>query len=261
MKTLILDNLNFYIYVFLSLISLFAPAKITYPNHFTGSSLMFIQAVFWDYDNTILATAEAHWKKHQTVLAGYGIQLNEQYRNRIYENNGYQNWQWITQELHLNIPEKEYLKAIDEEFQKYMINLEMRPGVDELFEFIQNLGLPQGIVTNARKNSAYPVLKEKKILSFMQLTLFKEDYEGRKPDPTPYLTAFEKMGSLLKITLDPKRCLVIEDDPLGVESAHQAGATVFHRTLHEKDNASPYADYSCYHTDIFVQIIKKLLTK
>jgi hypothetical protein len=28
---------------------------------------MTIQAVFWDYDNTILETADAHWKKHQTV--------------------------------------------------------------------------------------------------------------------------------------------------------------------------------------------------
>lgn len=220
---------------------------------------MMIQAVFWDYDNTILASAEAHWKKHQTVLARHGIELCESYRKRIYENNGSQNWVWLKQELGLEVAEKEYLEAIDFEFQRHMSSLEMRSGVAELFDLIENLRIPQAIITNARKNSAKPVLDKKNITSRMEFILFKEDYEGRKPQPAPYLRGFEKMELLMGKSLEPKRCLVIEDDPLGVESAHKAGGIVIQRKLNENEQASPYANYSCFLKDDFIKIGKTLL--
>lgn len=220
---------------------------------------MTIQAIFWDYDNTILTTAEAHWKKHQRVLAKYGIQLNEIHKKKIYENNGSQNWEWISKKLGLKVAEKEYLEAIDYEFQQHVISLETRPGITELFEFIEELGIPQGIITNARRNSAKPVLDQKGITSFMQFILFKEDYDGRKPEPTPYLKGFEKMGMILNETIEPRRCIAIEDDPNGVEAAHKAGAIVIHRKFSENERDSPYADYCCFHKDDFINIMKALL--
>lgn len=220
---------------------------------------MTIQAVFWDYDNTILSTAEAHWKKHKTVLARHGIELSEIFRKRIYENNGNQNWAWLKNELGLNVPEKEYLEEIDVEFQRHMIDLEIRPGVTELFDLIEKKGIPQAIITNARKNSAKPVLDEKGIASRMHFILYKEDYEGRKPEPTPYLRGIEKMEALLKKHIEPNRCIAIEDDPNGVESAHRAGVMVIQRKLSENEADHPHANYCCSHKDDFIRIVKTLL--
>lgn len=220
---------------------------------------MGIQAVFWDYDNTILATAEAHWKKHQVVLLGLGIELSEIYRQQIYENNGNQNWAWMSKDLGLAVPEKEYLAAVDGEFQRHMLSLEMRPGVADLFELLNQRGIPQAIITNARRDSAKPVLDGKNITPLMQFVLFKEDYSGRKPEPTPYLQGFQKMGEILRCVLDPKRCLAIEDDPKGVESAHRAGAIVIHRKLDPEDPPAPYADYSCFHSEDLFKIVYKFL--
>jgi len=42
-----------------------------------------------------------------------------------------------------------------------------------------------------------------------------------KPAPDLFLFAAEKMG------IDPKRCLVIEDSPVGIKGAKAAGMTVF----------------------------------
>ena len=218
-----------------------------------------IRAVFWDYYNTILETADAHWNKHKTVLARHGIELKETFRKRIYENNGNQNWEWMKEALALKIPQKEYLEAVDAEFQNYMINLEMRPGVQELFTLINTLKIPQAIITNARQTSAKPVLEEKNIAPLMKFILFKEDYEGRKPDPTPYLCGIKKMAEILSTLLLPKECLAIEDDPKGVDSAHRAGATVIHRKLSENEADSPYADYCCFHKEDFLKIMSRLL--
>lgn len=219
---------------------------------------MTIQGFFWDYDNTILETAEAHWNKHQVVLARYGIELNEIYRKRIYENNGNQNWEWLKDQLGLKVPQKEYLQEVDFEFQQQMNHLEMRPGVASLFTWIDESGIPQAIITNARRDSAEPVLNEKQIAPLMKFILFKEDYEGRKPDPAPYLAGFKKMAELMGQPIDPKRCIAVEDDPKGVESAHRAGAIVIHRKLAEHEKDSHLADYCCFHESDFINIVRSL---
>lgn len=218
-----------------------------------------IQAFFWDYDNTLLETAAAHWKKHQVVLSRYEIELSDKYQKRIYENNGHQNWEWMHKELGLNVSISDYLREIDEIFREQMLTLQMRPGIAELLKMIHDLNIPQAIVTNARRSSAEPILSKKKIISFMKFVLYKEDYSGRKPDPAPYLAAFDKMAEILGTPIAPKKCLAVEDDPLGVESAHLAGALVIHRKLNQNDPETPFADYSCFHEADFVAIIKSLL--
>lgn len=44
-----------------------------------------------------------------------------------------------------------------------------------------------------------------------------DDVTRGKPDPEPFLVAAEKLG------VDPARCLVVEDAPMGLKAAHAAG--------------------------------------
>jgi sugar-phosphatase len=44
-----------------------------------------------------------------------------------------------------------------------------------------------------------------------------DDVTHGKPDPEPFLVAAEKLGA------DPRRCLVVEDAPMGLQAAHAAG--------------------------------------
>lgn len=220
---------------------------------------MKIQALFWDYDNTILETAEAHWNKHAFVLANHGIILNEEFKQKIYENNGSQNWQWIKNELGLKLKEKEYLKVIDAEFQQHMLQLKMRPGIEHLIDLIAAHRIPQAIITNARRDSAEPVLHQKKILSKMNFILYKEDYEGRKPEPTPYLKGFQTMEKIIGEPLIPCRCIAVEDDPKGVESASKAGAIVVHRKLNRNVEDCIFANHNCFYEQDFIDLILKLL--
>lgn len=61
------------------------------------------------------------------------------------------------------------------------------------------------------------------LLSFFEGRIFSSsDVANGKPHPDVFLYAAEKMNCL-----DPGRCLVIEDSPLGVEGGVAAGMTVF----------------------------------
>lgn len=187
--------------------------------------------VFWDSDNTLIHTAAHHWRKHFETLKSLGIHLGDEWQKRIYENNGAQNWEWLTHELGLSIPLQDYLDRIDAWYFDHIDDIEIRKGVIEALHHFQTLGIPQAVVSNGRRRSVMAALEAKKLVPFFTFILCKEDYEGRKPDPTPYQTALKRMEDLKKLTITPAECLVIEDDPLGVESAEKAGMQVIFRPL------------------------------
>jgi beta-phosphoglucomutase-like phosphatase (HAD superfamily) len=93
----------------------------------------------------------------------------------------------------------------------------------------------------------------------MSFILYKEDYQGRKPDPAPYLKGFKRMEEVTGHSIIPSKCIAVEDDPKGVESAHKAGMTVIHRKLDPNEEDCVFADYSCYGEHDFVAIVTKLL--
>lgn len=187
--------------------------------------------VFWDSDNTLVNTAEHHWRKHVETLKYFDIALDEKYRQKIYENNGAQNWAWLTDELDLSVPQKIYLDKIDQWYFDHINEIEIRSGVLDALKFFEDNKVKQAVVSNGRTRSVMSALEAKKLARRFEFILCKEDYEGRKPDPTPYLTALQKMEEIEGEKIDPACCLVVEDDPLGVQAGEAAGMAVFYRPV------------------------------
>ncbi len=213
-----------------------------------------IKFVFWDSDNTLVETAEHHWRKHFEILKAHDIALGDQYRERVYTNNGSQNWNWMKEELGLKLDEKTYLSQIDQWYFDHICEIKVRDGVEECVRIFRGAGIPQCVVSNGRRISVMAALEAKNIAPNMEFILCKEDYEGRKPDPAPYLAAMAKMDAP-----DPAACLAIEDDPLGVQSAHRAGMRVFHRKLNEQQENTPYAHENFFSGEDLIKACQKII--
>lgn len=196
---------------------------------------MAIKYVFWDSDNTLVDTYHHHWMKHVETLKTHEIILGDEFKERIYTNNGAQNWEWLTAELGLNMALNEYLDQIDGWYYNHIAEIKIRDGVMEALAMFETAQLPMCVVSNGRRRSVMSALTAKNLNPHFKFILCKEDYEGRKPDPTPYLAAKTKMQQVLECTIDPQECLVIEDDPLGVQSGIAAGMVVLHRPIGDKD--------------------------
>ncbi|MAZ76446.1 MAG: hypothetical protein CMH31_03995 [Micavibrio sp.] len=193
-----------------------------------------IQYVFWDSDNTLVETAEHHWRKHVETLKNLGMTLDEKYRKDVYENNGVQNWTWMREKLGLEMSQENYLDAIDQWYFDHIDEIEVRSGVLDALENFKKNGVPQAVVSNGRRRSVMAALKAKKLAPFFEFVLCKEDYEGRKPEPAPYLAALKTMEDKTGGKVPPANCLVVEDDPLGVKAGEAAGMVVLHRPVGDK---------------------------
>ncbi len=217
-----------------------------------------LRFVFWDCDNTLIENANLHWLKHKEILKQMGIDLPEQFRKPLFLNNGQQNWEWITENLGLNMPCDEYLSKIDAWYHAHIHELPLRAGIPWALDYFKNTGAKQCVVTNARRASVEPMLTVQKILPYFEFTVCKEDYTGRKPDPMPYLTAITKMEHLIGASIDKNDCLAIEDDPAGVTAANLAGIKVIQRRYQMDDIPAPDATISLFNEADFVAAIQNL---
>ena len=96
------------------------------------------------------------------------------------------------------------------------------PGVEEVLQWVKNSGSQIWVVTGSGMrtlldslNAVFPSIFQ----SDRMITAF--DVVKGKPDPEPYLKAWERTG------LSKEQCVVIENAPLGVRSGKAAGLTVY----------------------------------
>jgi beta-phosphoglucomutase-like phosphatase (HAD superfamily) len=218
-----------------------------------------IRYVFWDSDNTLFENETFHWLKHKETLASHGITLDEAFRARIYHNNGRQNWEWLSAELGLSVPCEQYLDEIDRWYGAHAGDIPLRPGVAEALSLFEKLGAYQCVVSNGRRSSVTLPIAAQDLAPRFAFILCKEDYEGRKPDPVPYLSALKRMEEIAGHPIDKKECLAIEDDPLGATAASRAGIAVLHRRLRENDPIAPEAIASVYAEEDFLNRINSAL--
>ena len=234
--------------------------RMDYPNksgNDRSAIKLTINYIFWDSDNTLIDTFALHWAKHLNTLQKHGIALDDKYKPRIHHNNGQQNWEWMTAELGLLVPQHDYLAEIDEWYAKNANKLQFLEGVEEALQYFQDKGFKQCVVSNGRRSSVLPAHKALGTEKYFEFILCKEDYEGRKPDPAPYLTALNKMSAIEGRDIAPSECLAIEDDPLGVEAAKRAGFTTIYRPTSLVSQTSEFADYIV--TDSFLKTIHSVI--
>lgn len=80
-----------------------------------------------------------------------------------------------------------------------------------------SLGIKLVLVTSSPRRLAQSVLEKQKLAPYFEAIVAGEDVKCGKPDPEPY----HKAVRLLQ--MEPSDMIVIEDSPLGVESALSAG--------------------------------------
>jgi beta-phosphoglucomutase len=88
-------------------------------------------------------------------------------------------------------------------------------GVTELIELINCENCLKAVVSGASKSEVESLLKQNNLDKF-DLIISGDDLEEGKPSPEPFRTA------LSKLSLNPSEALVVENSPLGVNSAAKA---------------------------------------
>jgi beta-phosphoglucomutase len=83
--------------------------------------------------------------------------------------------------------------------------------------------VPIGIASGALRHEIEEVIEAAGVRDLFAAIVASGDTPQSKPSPDPYRLAFERLQDATGATLDPQRCVAIEDSRWGLESAHGAG--------------------------------------
>jgi HAD superfamily hydrolase (TIGR01509 family) len=95
--------------------------------------------------------------------------------------------------------------------------LALKPGVIELLDTLDDLGLPCAIATSSSHRTVQHHLMAHDLVGRFHEVVGHGDYAAGKPAPDPFLKAAERLG------VEPPLCLALEDSHNGVRSASAAG--------------------------------------
>ena len=96
----------------------------------------------------------------------------------------------------------------------------LNDGVLEFMDVLKESGLPLGLATSTNWETAEKVLTYFGLSNYFENITTGEEVVNLKPAPDIFLLASVKLG------VEPRDCLVIEDSQIGVTAAHEAGMRV-----------------------------------
>jgi beta-phosphoglucomutase len=131
---------------------------------------------------------------------------------------------------------KDIIRRKEERYQRlYRPHLQLISGLPELLTASRSKGRPMAIGSAAPKFNVDFVLDNLMIRDFFQGILSGGDVEQSKPHPETFLRAASLLG------VNPSKCLVFEDAPMGVEAAQNAGMScVVITSQHGPESFSSY---------------------
>lgn len=175
------------------------------------------RAILFDFDGVLARTMEDNFRAWRTVFARRGVDLKPEdffpYEGMKLEELVGRDCQRLgldPGEVGSIIAEKERIYTVDHKFELY-------PYVEELTLAFYSRGIPMAIVSAGRAERITATAPAPFLARFA--TLITAEKAGRgKPFPDPYQAGAEALG------VPAADCVVVENAPLGIESAKAAGA-------------------------------------
>lgn len=198
-----------------------------------------IRAVLFDFDGVLAKTMEDNFNAWKAAMRDYGIEIQPDDYYPVEGLKVHDVPAHLFGKYGLAVPE--ITEVVKKKETHYLQNhkFELYPGVVELLADLRKKKILTAVVTAALRNRLAGSVPSGFLESFDTVVTGDELKEG-KPSPAPYLLAASKLN------LKPSECVVVENAPLGVQSAKRAGiyclglsTTMAPKYLHEADEILP----------------------
>lgn len=171
-----------------------------------------LRAVLFDWDGTLVDSAEASFRCFETVLGPLGIAFDRARFQETYSPNWYKTYEA------LGLREELWAEADRRWTEQYAReSRRLIPGAREALQRLAEAGLPQALVTSGNRERVKQDLVVLEVKAFFQTVVCAEDVERRKPHPEGLLMALGHLG------LATEGVAYVGDSPEDVEMARAAG--------------------------------------
>ncbi len=177
-----------------------------------------IRAVLFDLDGIIVDTLHYHYLAWKHMFERLGGAVTERSVLLHEGRNSREILPLLMQETGVSIPEPRQAAFIEEKraYYRSIVQVKQYPGALEVVDELKRRAYKVALVTAcALKNMQHSLNSSEQ--AHFDFIITGDEVPRAKPFPDPYLTAAREVG------VPPEECLVVENAPLGIESAKNAG--------------------------------------
>jgi len=202
---------------------------------------MLPEAVIFDMDGLLVDTETCDYEAWRELHEAHGVELT--LPAYCYSAGLYGSWEKMYQELGEQCGRTlEELHAVREPRFRQLVEERLRP-TSELLELLRSLreaGVKRGIASSSDSDWVAYLVDGLGLRHEFQAIATGHDVAQRKPAPDVYLLAAERLS------VDPTRCVALEDSSHGIEAARAAGM----RAIAIPNSVSIHQDLSLAHTRV-----------
>lgn len=194
-----------------------------------------LKGILFDLDGTLIKSMEFHYEAWKTAMADFGVEITG---NDYYPLEGMNTLEIAKKFCREHGLNESHCHTIVKKKEQYYLSsgsANFYEGVEELITSFHSNGILLGIVTASDYRSMQKLMPASFLNKFKIIVDGKQTSRG-KPFPDPYLKGLDGLG------IRPEECMVVENAPLGVKAAKNAGiycvgicSTVSREKLKEAD--------------------------
>ena len=171
-----------------------------------------LRGVLFDWDGTLVDSAEKSYRCYARVFAAYGITYDTALFERTYAPDWYRTYEAIGLPRAVwSEADARWLECYDSEPSRLL------PGAREALERLAGRGLVQGLVSSGDPRRVKRELAAHAVARFFPVVVCGGETAERKPHPEPLLVALERLE------LAPEEAAYVGDSPEDVLMARSAG--------------------------------------
>lgn len=177
-----------------------------------------VEAVVFDMDGLLFDTEKLYGRAILTAAEELGVEMTTEVFLTFVGTPWTHNRRQMLEAYGEAYPAEELRVRWMKHFELLLADgLDLKPGVVELLDLLDQLGLSRAIATSSSHGTADHHLAAHGLASRFHHIVAAGDYANAKPAPDPFLAAAGRLG------VDAADCLALEDSLNGVRSASSAG--------------------------------------
>ena len=182
-----------------------------------------IKAVLFDMDGVLIDAKDWHYEALNKALGLFGIEISRYDHLNTFDGLPTKvKLQMLSKQYYLPEELHGFINRVKQSYTADMVHEKCHPMFHHEYALskLHNQGYKIAVCSNSIRSTIELMMERSGLMPYIDLIVSNEDVKKAKPDPEMYTT------TMAKFNLKPEECVVVEDNPNGIQAGKASGAAV-----------------------------------